>query len=120
MPLSFFWFNNDVSKAELLQLKLIHLFARDILLLKRSEIGKTKPTYIISDLKVEYRVVLVSSISNFFSNKMSLANKWTREKILFSFILNFVFELVQKVLLLLNYDFSVLKFCFWTLLKEVS
>ena len=68
-------------KAELLQLKLIHLFARDILLIKRLEIGKTKPTFIISVLRVEYSVVLVSSISNFFCNKMSLANKWMRKKI---------------------------------------
>ena len=70
-----------LTKAELLQLKLIHLFARDILLIKRLEIGKTKPTFIISVLKVEYKVVLVSSISNLFSNKISLANKWVRKKI---------------------------------------
>ena len=48
--------------------------------MKKLEIEKTKPTFIISVLKVEYQVVLVSSISNFFSNKMSLANKWMREK----------------------------------------
>ena len=31
---------------------LIHLFARDILLMKKLEIEKTKPTFIISVLKV--------------------------------------------------------------------
>ena len=33
---------------------LVHLFARDILLMKKLEIEKTKPTFIISVLKVEY------------------------------------------------------------------
>ena len=42
------------SKAELLQLKLIHLFARELLLIKKLQIEKTKPTFIISVLKVEY------------------------------------------------------------------
>ena len=69
------------SKAKLLQLKLIHIFARAILLMKKLEIEKTKPTFIISVLKVEYYVVLVSSISNIFSNKISNANKWMRKKI---------------------------------------
>ena len=41
-------------KAELLQLKLIHLFARKLFLMKKLEIKKTKPTFIISVLKVEY------------------------------------------------------------------
>ena len=63
------------AKAELLQLKLIHLFASELLLMKKLEIEKTKPTFIISVLKVEYWVVLVSSISNFFINKISQANK---------------------------------------------
>jgi hypothetical protein len=44
--------------------------------MKKLEIEKTKPTLIISVLKVDYYVVLVSSISNFFNNKTSLANKW--------------------------------------------
>ena len=44
--------------------------------MKKKEIEKTKPTFIISVLKVEYLVVLVSSISNFFTNKTSLANNW--------------------------------------------
>ena len=44
-------------KAELLQVGiffLIHLFAWEILLLKKLEIKETKPTFIISVLKVEY------------------------------------------------------------------
>ena len=45
--------------------------------MKKLEIKKTKPTFIISVLKFEYYVVLVSSVSNFFTNKTSLANKWT-------------------------------------------
>ena len=50
-----------IGKAELLQLKIIHLFARDILLIKRLEIGKNKPIFIISDLKVEYSVVSIKT-----------------------------------------------------------
>ena len=45
------------TKAELLQEGisfLIHLFARDVLVMKKLEIEKTKPTFIISVLKVEY------------------------------------------------------------------
>ena len=45
------------AKAELLQegiFFLIHLFARDVLVMKELEIEKTKPTFIISVLKVEY------------------------------------------------------------------
>ena len=42
------------SKAKLLQLKLIHLFARAILLMKKSEIERAKPTFIKSILKVDY------------------------------------------------------------------
>ena len=41
-------------KAKLLQLKLIQIFATDILLMKKLEIEKTKPTFIISVFKVEY------------------------------------------------------------------
>ena len=37
--------------------------------MKKFEIEKTKLTFFISVLKVEYEVVLVSSISNFFTNK---------------------------------------------------
>jgi hypothetical protein len=45
------------TKAELLQegiFFLIHLFARDVLVMNKLEIEKTKPTFIISVLKVEY------------------------------------------------------------------
>ena len=51
------WKTNVIAKAELLQegiFFLIHLFARDVLLMKKLEIEKTKPTFIISVLKVEY------------------------------------------------------------------
>ena len=44
-------------KAELLQegiFYLIHLFAGDILVMKKLEIEKIKPTFIISVFKVEY------------------------------------------------------------------
>ena len=71
----------EIGKAKLLQLKLLQIFARDIFLMKKLEIEKTKPTFIISVLKVEYQVVLVSSISNSFIDKMSLANNWRRKKI---------------------------------------
>jgi hypothetical protein len=45
------------GKAELLQEGIfffIHIFARDVLVIKRMEIEKTKPIFIISVLKVEY------------------------------------------------------------------
>ena len=42
------------TKAELLELKPIHLFARELFLMKKLEIEKTKPTFIISVSKVEY------------------------------------------------------------------
>jgi hypothetical protein len=44
--------------------------------MKKLKIEKTKPTFIMSVLKVEYWVVLVSSISSFFDSKTALANKW--------------------------------------------
>ena len=46
-----------ISKAELLLegiFFLIHLFARDVSVMKKFKIEKTKPTFIISVLKVEY------------------------------------------------------------------
>ena len=74
-----------VIKAELLQegiFFLIHLFSREVLVIKKLAIKKTKPTFIISVLKVDItKVGLVFLISNFFITKMSLANKWTRKKI---------------------------------------
>jgi hypothetical protein len=50
-------FERDPTKAELLQESiffLIHLFARDVLVMKKLEMEKTKPTFITSVLKVEY------------------------------------------------------------------
>ena len=44
-------------KAELLDegiFFLIHLFAPDVFVMKKLEIEKTKPTFIVSVLKVEY------------------------------------------------------------------
>ena len=46
-----------MTKAELLQegnFFLILLLSRDVLVMKKLEIEKTKPTFIISVLKVEY------------------------------------------------------------------
>ena len=64
--------NQALIKAKLLQLKLSkYIFARDILAMKKLEIEKTKPTFIISVLKVDIiKVGLVFSISNFFINKI--------------------------------------------------
>ena len=65
-------------KAELLQegiIFLIHLFVRDVVVMKKLEIQKTKSTFIICTSFKSW--ILVSSISNFFSNKTSLVNKWT-------------------------------------------
>ena len=45
---------NIWAKAKLLQLKLIHIFSRAILLLKKSENEKNKPTFIVLVLKVKY------------------------------------------------------------------
>ena len=47
------FFESDVTKAKLLELKFLQIFARDIFLMKKLEIEKTKPTFIISVLKVE-------------------------------------------------------------------
>ena len=70
------------TKAKLLLLKLLQLFARDVLVMKKLEIEKTKPSFIISVLKVDIiKVGLVFSISNFFITKTSLANNWRRKKI---------------------------------------
>ena len=47
----------EVNKAELLQegiFFLINLFARAVLVMKKWEIEKTKPTFIVSVLKVVY------------------------------------------------------------------
>ena len=47
--------------------------------MKKLEIEKTKPTFIISVSKVEYPVALVSLIFDFFNN--AIGNKWMRKKI---------------------------------------
>ena len=45
--------------------------------MKKLEIEKTKPTFIISTFKIDaIKVGLVFSISNFFIAKTSLANNW--------------------------------------------
>ena len=50
--------------------------------MKQLEIEKTKPTFIISVLKVDViKVGLVFSIFNFFITKSPLANNWRRKKI---------------------------------------
>ena len=50
--------------------------------MKKLEIEKTKPTFIMSVLKVDIiKVCLVFSISNFFITKTALANNWRRKKI---------------------------------------
>ena len=51
---TYYWNISVMSKAKLLHLKLVHIFARAILLMKKLEIEKTKPTFIISVLKVDY------------------------------------------------------------------
>ena len=72
--------NQIASKAELLQegiFFLLQIFARDVLVMKKLEIEKTKPTSIISTFKTDIiDVGLVFSISNFFIAKTSLANNW--------------------------------------------
>ena len=72
----------SLNNAELLQediFFLIHLFARDISVMKKLEIEKTKPTFIIPTFKTDIlKVGLVFSISNFCINKISHANNWMR------------------------------------------
>ena len=50
----YLFINIVLTKAKLLQLKLIQIFAKAILLMTKLEIEKTKSTFIISVLKVEY------------------------------------------------------------------
>ena len=75
----------SIHKAELLQegiIFLIHLFAREILLIKKLKIEETKATYYSRRATSFYystfktAVDLVFSISNFFINKIALANIW--------------------------------------------
>ena len=55
----------------------LQLFSWQVLLIKKLEIEKTKPTLIISVLKVEHSVGLLFSISNFI-NKIHQANNWSK------------------------------------------
>ena len=69
-------------KVKQLLLKLLQLFVRDVLAMKKLEIEKAKPTFIISVLKVDIiKVGKFFSISNFFITKTPLANNWRRKKI---------------------------------------
>ena len=78
----FLWFLPIILlfKAESLQegiFFLLQLFARDVLVMKKLKIEKTKPAFIISTFKTDIiKVGLVFSISNFFIAKTSLANNW--------------------------------------------
>ena len=69
-----------MTKAELLLLKLIHLFAKEVLLVKKLEIEGTKTTWDTTFKTDIIKVGLVFSISHFFITKTSLANKWMRKK----------------------------------------
>ena len=67
---------SNSSKAELLLLKLIHLFTREVLLVKKLEIEETMITQ-YSTFKTDIiKVGLVFSISSLFITKTSLANEW--------------------------------------------
>ena len=65
----------DILKAKLLLLKLIHLFAREVLLVKKLEIEETKTTSYSTFKTDRIKVELVFPISNFFITKTSLAIK---------------------------------------------
>ena len=66
----------NFDKAKLLPLKLIHLFATEVLLVKKLEIEETKTTQYLTFKTDIIKVGLVFSISNFFINKIFHANKW--------------------------------------------
>ena len=64
-----------LSKAELLQLNGTQFLPWEFLLIKKLEIGKTKTTkYTIFKTDI-IKVVLVFSISNFFTNKNAQGRK---------------------------------------------
>ena len=69
----------NIVKAELLRegiIFLVHLFARKILLVKKLKMEETKATkYSIFKTDI-IKVSLLFSISNFFINKIALANIW--------------------------------------------
>jgi len=71
----------QLFKAELLRegiIFLVHLFARAILLVKKMTIKETKATWYSIIKTDELKMGLVFSISNFFNNKIALANIWMR------------------------------------------
>jgi hypothetical protein len=72
---------SQVANFDYQSLKLIHLFAREVLLVKKLEIEETKTTWKSTFKTDMIKVGLVFLISNFFITKTSLANKWTRKKI---------------------------------------
>ena len=51
------------------------IFQGKVLLVKKLEIEKTKPTFTLKTLKVVYLVGLVFSNSNFFTNKIFFLKK---------------------------------------------
>ena len=67
--------------------------------MKKLEIEKTKPTFIISVLKVDIiKVGLVFSISNFFIAKTSLANNWRSFSSSYLSLVNFNMPAINKLL----------------------
>ena len=71
--------NLTANKAELLResiIFLIRLFARAILLLKTLKIEETKATYYSTFKTDPIKVDSVFSVSNFFNNRIALANIW--------------------------------------------
>ena len=56
------------------------IFQGKVLLVKKLEIEKTKPTFTLKTLKVVYSVGLLFSIFNFFINKNSQGRESVREK----------------------------------------
>ena len=69
-----------------------------ILVLKKLEIEKTKPTFIISTFKTDIiKVGLVFSISNFFISKTSLANNWRSFSSSYSALTKYSSQLLKNV-----------------------
>ena len=87
--------------------------------MKKLEIEKTKPTFIVSTFKTDImKVGLVFSIFNFFITKTSLANKWMRKKKYLLAVIQyrrsryyFVSADPQRVIILLSADPWEINFC---------
>ena len=80
--------------------------------MKQMEIEKTKPTFIISVLKVDIiKVGLVFSISNFFITKTPLANNWRRKKIPSCSYLALLQKILKKGFYQGTYLFHYMIFC---------